>query len=114
MKTIKLTTSKDDGMVSIEWDGFKTRWDMLEMLLFSIFRHYNMKRPGEVRYLIKLMLAAYRNSIDEIGFKKYREGEQKQLTKYRGKGPASSNHKGNAPPCNSNIFKTNSTQYEEG
>lgn len=114
MKSIKLTTSKGNGTVSIEWDGFKTRWDMLEMILFSIFRYYNMKRPGEVRYLIKLMLVAYRNSIDEIGYKKYKEGERKQLTKYRGRGLAASNYKGKASFCRSNVTAASLTQCEDG
>lgn len=58
MKSIKLKLTKNEQMF-IEWEGYKTRWEMLENLLLSLFRYYMKRKPHELERLLGIIQIAY-------------------------------------------------------
>lgn len=80
MKEINITINKDKR-VRIQWEGYGTRWDMLEGLLWAIMHYFQTKRPGEVRWIIKIMLCAYQNSVEKGKYKEYMSAVKKREDK---------------------------------
>lgn len=65
MKSIKLKISENETL-SIDWEGYSSRWEMFESLFFNLFRYYKKRRPDELRELIKMILTAYRVSRGKL------------------------------------------------